>query len=282
MADRTLAEDDFGQMKMALEKPRDPPSATYEYQWRRFESWVERSGKSALPASPKDVADYLLVRANSGGSPSTLRVIAAAIARKHKDSDMDNPCVHPTAKSVISSLTLTGTGNPRRARPLQLDDYRAIRKSAFMPRRGKGGRMERDSTARRRGAIDVAMIGLMRDARLSVREASELTWNDIERVRGGTGWVRIRGAEQPEPRIVSSDTMKLLSSIRRGAGDDEHILGLSPSRIAVRIREAAKQAGLGGGFSGDSPRQGMIRDLETLGVLLLAEQVGGAIGLTSG
>ena len=273
MADHEPVDGGFGQMELVLEEPRDPPSASYDYQWRRFESWAERSGKSALPASPKDVAEYLLVRSGPGGSPSTLRVIVAAIARKHRDAEMDNPCEHKTVKPVISSLTLAGTGKPRRVCPLQLEGYRAIRERAFMPRRGKGGRMERDSTARRRGAIDVAMIGLMRDARLSVREASELTWSDIERVRGGTGWVRIRGAEKPEPRIVSSDTMKLLSSIRRGAGDDEQILGLSPSQIAVRIRDAAKQAGLGGGFNGGSPRQGMIRDLETLGVLLLAERL---------
>ena len=71
--------------------------------------------------------------------------------------------------------------------------------------------------------------------------------------------------------------MKLLSSIRRGAGDDDQIFRLSPSRIAVRIREAAKPAGLGEGFNGDSPRQGMIKDLETLGVLLVADRVGAGI-----
>ena len=113
----------------------------------------------------------------------------------------------------------------------------------------------------------------MRDARLGVREASKLTWSDIERVRGGTGRVRVRSTGEPEHRIISSDTVKLLSSIRRGAGDDHSVLGLSSSQIAVRIRDAASQAGLGEGFNGDSPRQGMIRDLETLGVLLLGEQV---------
>ena len=54
--------------------------------------------------------------------------------------------------------------------------------------------MERAANARRRGAMDVAMIGLMRDARLRVSEASELTWADIERVRGGSGRVRVVGS----------------------------------------------------------------------------------------
>ena len=138
MADHEPVDGGFGQMELVLEEPRDPPSASYDYQWRRFESWVERSGKSALPASPEDVAEYLLVRSGPGGSPSTLRVIVAAIARKHRDAEMDNPCEHKTVKPVISSLTLAGTGKPRRVCPLQLDGYRAIRERAFMPPARKG------------------------------------------------------------------------------------------------------------------------------------------------
>ena len=46
-----------------------------------------------------------------------------------------------------------------------------------------------------------------------------------------------------------------------------------PNQIAIRIGTAAKQAGLGEGYSGDSPRLGIIRDLETVGVLLLSSHV---------
>ena len=49
--------------------------------------------------------------------------------------------------------------------------------------------MERTPNARRRGALDVAMIGLMRDARLRVSEGAELTWGDFERLPGGSGRV---------------------------------------------------------------------------------------------
>ena len=117
--------------------------------------------------------------------------------------------------------------------------------------------------------MDVAMIGLMRDARLRVGEAAALIWGDVERVRGGSGRVRVGGAGQADYRVVSADTMKLLLSGRRGAGDDELVLGMRPNQIAIRIGAAARQAGLGEGYSGDSPRLGMIRDMETLGVQLL-------------
>ena len=117
------------------------------------------------------------------------------------------------------------------------------------------------------------MIGLMRDARLRVSEAAELTWGDVKRVRGGSGRVRVVGAEETGYREVSADTMKLLLAIRRGAGDDEPVLGMRPNQIAIRIGAAARQAGLGEGYSGDSPRLGMIRDMETLGVHLLGGYV---------
>ena len=153
--------------------------------------------------------------------------------------------------------------------PLDLDCYLAIRRTAHQPRGGRGGRMERTVSARRRGAVDVAMIALMRDARLRVSEAADLTWGDIERVRGGAGRVRVAGDGETGHREVSADTMKLLQPVRRGAGDDEPVLGMRPNQIGRRIDAAARQAGLGGGYSGDSPRLGMIRDMETVGVHLL-------------
>ena len=113
------------------------------------------------------------------------------------------------------------------------------------------------------------MIGLMRDARLRVSEAADLTWGDIERVRGGSGRVNVGSGGEDSYREVSADTMKLLSSIRRCAGDDEPVLGMRPNQIAARIGAAARQAGLGEGYSGDSPQLGMIKDMETLGVYLL-------------
>ena len=63
--------------------------------------------------------------------------------------------------------------------------------------------------------------------------------------------------------------MRLLLPIRRGTGDDEPVLGMRPNQIAARIGAAAGQADLGEGYSGHSPRLGMIRDMEILGVHLL-------------
>ena len=158
---------------------------SYANQWNRFVAWTQASGRRSLPASPEDVAAYLEDRSETGARPSTLRVVVAAIARNHKDAGFDVPVQYDIARSVLDELTRDDAPGPSRALPLDLDCYLAIRKTAHKPRWGRGGRLERTASARRRGTMDVAMIGLMRDARLRVSEAPELTWGDVERVRGG-------------------------------------------------------------------------------------------------
>ena len=77
---------------------------------------------------------------------------------------------------VLDELTQDESPGPSRALPLDLNCYLAIRKTAHQPRAGRGGRLERTASARRRGAVGIAMIGLMREARLRVSEAAALTW----------------------------------------------------------------------------------------------------------
>ena len=85
------------------------------------------------------------------------------------------PLQHSVARIVLEELTQYDSPALARALPLDLDCYLAIRKSFNEQRSGSGGHTERVSNARRRGALDVAMIGLMRDARLRVSEAAALT-----------------------------------------------------------------------------------------------------------
>ena len=194
---------------------------SYVNQWNRFVAWSQASGRRSLPASPEDVAAYLKERSETGARPSTLGVAAAAIARNHKEAGFEVPLQGGAARTVLDELTRDDVPGRIRALPLDLNCYLAIRKTANEPRPGRGGRRERAASARNRGAVDIAMIGVMRDARLRVSEAAALTWGDIERVRGGSGRVRVRGAGEDSYRVVSADTMKLLLPIRRGAGNDE-------------------------------------------------------------
>ena len=197
IAGRIVSSNCRGMAPMAeIGPPTSRPTRTgdsYASQWNRFVDWSQASGRRSLPASPEDVAAYLEDRSETGAKPSTLRVVVAAIARNHKDAGFDVPVQHDIARTVLDELTRDDAPGPSRARPLNLDCYLAIRKTAHKPRWGRGGRLERTASARRRGAVDIAMIGLMRDARLRVSEAAELTWGDIERLRGGSGRVRVVG-----------------------------------------------------------------------------------------
>ena len=56
-------------------------------------------------------------------------------------------------------------------------------------------------------------------------------------MRGGSGRVRVGGAGEASYRVVSADTMKLLP-IRRGAGDNELVLGMRPNQIAIQTGTA--------------------------------------------
>ena len=118
------------------------------------------------------MAAYLEDKAETGARPSTLRVAAAAIARNHKDAGFDVPVNRGVARTVLDELTRDYAPGPSRALPLDIDCYLAIRKTAHRRHWGRGGRLERTPNARRRGTVDVAMIGLMRDARLRVSETA--------------------------------------------------------------------------------------------------------------
>ena len=89
--------------------------ANYASQWSRFVTWSEASGRRSLPASPEDVAAYLEDRSETGARPSTLRVVAAAIARNHRDAGFDAPLHQGVARTVLEELTHEDSPRPARA-----------------------------------------------------------------------------------------------------------------------------------------------------------------------
>ena len=78
---------------------------SYASQWNRFVAWSEGSGNSPLPASPEDVASYLEERWESGAKPSTLIVVATAIARNHREAGFEVPVQRGIARAVLDKLT---------------------------------------------------------------------------------------------------------------------------------------------------------------------------------
>ena len=169
-------------------------------------------------------------------------------------------------RGTLSGATRLLGRTQKQASPLTGEAFEKIRKTACTPRIGKGGHIERPETALKRGGLDIAMIGLMRDGLLRVSEASEVVWSDIEVRPDGSGRLLIRRSKTDvEGRgfvaYLSMHTMSHLDEMRDGATDKDRVIALRPNQIGRRIKRAAQQAGLGNGFSGHSCRVGMACDL---------------------
>ena len=253
----------------------------YCIQWKIFQDWAERRGVRDLPAEPAQVAAYLAERIEEHGhKPATLRVAAAAIAFVHRTARLDDPCARPEVKRALRGATRKAGRSQKQAEALTAEAFAVISATARRPRPGRGGRLERPETALRRGNLDIALIGVMRDAMLRRSEAAALTWEDIQPAPGGTGRLLIRRSKtDPEGHgavaFVSAPTMAALELIREGAPAGGSVLGLSPNQVSSRIKKAAQTAGLGDGFSGHSPRVGMARDLVRAGTELASLMTAG-------
>jgi len=77
----------------------------YDADWRDFEKYLKKLGRSALPASPDDVARYLrnlIERRRLKIATVTRRL--AAIADKHKGNGCDSPCDDWVVKNTLRRL----------------------------------------------------------------------------------------------------------------------------------------------------------------------------------
>ena len=273
-----LVAEDVGRVQEALASSRSPATRrAYASQWRMFTTWTEARGLSSLPAEPSVVAAYLTERAGSGVSVATVQLSRAAIAAAHSDANLDDPCAHPGVRRTMSGLSRMFGRPPLQASPLTSDVAAAIRATARRPRRLPSGRMESESTAERRGMVDIALVSVMRDGLLRRSEASDLVWSDIERMADGTGRLTVRRSKTDQVSegkvlYLSAASMAGMDAIRPAEPSHRHmsVFALSGSQIGRRIARSCEVAGFPGAYSGHSPRVGMAQDLAANGAELPA------------
>ena len=236
---------------------------------------AEYRGASVLPAHPAMVERYIAERAELGRKPSTLRTALAAIAYVHRAASLPNPITEDVRDTLKGLTELAGRGQ-RQAPALTAEGMAAVRATARLPRRGRGGRLESPEYANSRGLMDIAILALMRDALLRVGEAGALTWDCLGREADGTGRLTIarsktERAGRGEVVYVSRQTMRDLAAIRdKTAPLGGSIFGLTKRQLINRVKAACAAAGLGEDFSGHSARVGMARDLARAGTELSA------------
>ena len=243
----------------------------YEGAWRSFVAWCEGKGYPSLGASPEVAAAYLATMGREGKKVATIKFHRAAVADRHRTGGLPDPTDSEIVRSVMSGLASSLDGEQKQARPLDETAFAVIRRTAAIPRRRPDGTREGLDEALQRGAEDIAIISVMRDAMLRVGEAAALVWSDVREWSDGSGRLYVRRSKTDQRSAgvllyLGRQAVADLDRIRpRFCGGDEAVYQLGARQLARRIRDVAKAAGLGGGFSGHSPRVGMAIDLASDG-----------------
>ena len=256
----------------------------YRTAWAAFARWADGEGFQALPAAPAAVAAYLAARSEAGRSLSSLHLARQAIRAAHIEAGEADPAASEGVRRVLRGLSRqrAGQGGRRQAAALTAEALAAIRATAAAPRTGPTGRTESPRAARIRGAVDVALASVMRDAMLRRSEAAALTWADVELRPDGSGRLRVRRSKTDQQgegavQYLGKGTAAAVREIRPENPDpDARVFGLRSGRsVARRLAAMARAAGLEGAFSGHSARVGMARDLVAAGASVAAVQIAG-------
>ncbi|MCY4564017.1 MAG: hypothetical protein OXE40_05975, partial [Gammaproteobacteria bacterium] len=166
-------------------------------------------------------------------------------AKAHREAGYDDPCAtDPVRVTVREMRRLASRVTPSSLDPAALE---AIRATALEPRRHGYGWAARPD-ARRRGLVDIALCSVLQATKLTVEKAVALNWGDVETLDDGKVRLNFRGKADPhggpEVRLLSGAAARDLEAIRRDAGPEDSVFGLSKAHAYLRVRQAVKAAGL--------------------------------------
>ena len=283
-APATLTDEQRRRVTDALENAQSVNTRrNYAGQFRKFRDWCEREEQSPLPASPEVVAAYAAELVAEGKSMSTVRLAVSAIVDAHKRVGQESPVNAGVAETLRGLTRQTGV-NQKQARPLDADALAAIRATAITPRRSRGGSMETEETALKRGRLDIALASVLSDAGLRVSEAVQLRWRDVLDTETGAGLVYVERSKTDQAGegayvAITPETLMALKQLRQDSGvmteADAPVFGLAISQISRRVDSMAQAAGLGGGYSSHSGRVGLAIRMTRRGAPLQAVQTHG-------
>ena len=258
----------------------DNTRRAYRQQWAAFTTWASAQGYPSLPALDATLAAYLTRLAGQGQALASIRQARGAVVKAHQLAGFPTPA-GPVAAAALLGIGRSIGAAQGQAAPLTAEGLAAIRATAHLPRRGRGGCPERAAFARRRGLVDVALASVIRDGLLRVSETVALAWADVAPAPDGSGIATVRRSKtDPESQgqavYLGQAAMTALAAIRPADVDGAApIFGLSVRQLPRRIQAMARAAGLGEGFSGHSGRVGMAQDLAASGAELPALMVAG-------
>ena len=211
----------------------------------RLDVWL--AGRALDDAA---LAAYLGELDEAGKAPATASLTVAAVRFRAKLAGLPDP-VGPAADRSHKGFRREGRGERGRGQApgLDLDAIAEIMAVADRPRRtGRG--VESEAGAKRRGAVDRALVGVLFQACLRRSEAAALEWRDIEPASQPDAYrVHVRASKTnqegaPDVRLVKNGAVRALEAIRPESGEPgASVFGLSAASIGRRFTAAAAAAG---------------------------------------
>ena len=257
--------------RINLENTKSPHTRrAYARHWRDFELWCQQMGLQEMPAIATDIVRYLTHLELQGMSIATIRLARSALVhafRLRGIQEHENPGRDGVVSETLKGMS-TRSKPQRQAAALLPEALNAILSTALIPKeRSNGGQPETRERAMLRGKVDIALCLLLRDAGLRRSEAAAATWGDIESWPDGSGRLTIGRSKtnrtgEPEVVAITPAGMAALEAIRpEEPVPEQAVFGLSERQISRRIKDAAKRASLGEGYSGHSGRVGLARTM---------------------
>ena len=153
----------------------DKTRKNYQRYWARYKIWCQEKGKQPEDAGPGFLSPYLTVLALSI-KPLALRNNLSAISYCYKQiRPSNNPASSPLVFSTMAAIKKDNPMAPVSMTGLRHKDYEKIKETAHEPRP-----QERPYQTAIRAALDIALIGLMRDCMLRSGEASKALWKHLQ------------------------------------------------------------------------------------------------------
>ena len=84
-----------------------------------FHLWCHRNARATLPASPRDIADWLKARAEAGSAPASLVRYKASLAKAHRLLNLEDPTKHELVRLILAGHRKKVGSQQKQARALR-------------------------------------------------------------------------------------------------------------------------------------------------------------------